>query len=265
MKQIKFAVMFGAFLAGMLAQNAFAQVKGWPVPYKIDGKDFVGYLAVDQDLGSAKRPGVLLIHEWWGHNEYIEKRARDYAALGYIAFAADMYGSGILTGSPAEATKLSKPFYEDRKLFRSHAKAALEQLKKDSRVDVTKLAALGYCFGGTAVLELARSGAEIGGVMSFHAGFATPNAADMKNFKGRVIAFTGAEDPMVPAAERTAFQDELRASGVDWQVVEFGGAVHAFTNPEADGFNIPGVKYNALADKRSFAMSKDFLFELFSK
>ncbi len=254
-------VYLGIIFAG--AQMAIAEVKGWPVPYKIDDKQFVGYLAVDVEQGVANRPGVLLVHEWWGHNEYIEKRARDYAALGYVAFAADLYGTGVLTDDPKEASTLSKPFYEDRKLFRRRVNAALDQLKKQPQVDATRTAALGYCFGGTAVLELARSGADVDGVISFHGGLSTPNTTDLKNFKGRILVLNGAEDPMVTPAERAVFMQEARGAGVDWQFVEFSGAMHAFSNPGADAFNIPGVKYSPLADKRSFEMSKDFLAELF--
>lgn len=257
------SLVFSLFMS--MTSASHAEVRGWPVPYQIDDKNFVGYMAADDEQANAKRPGVLLVHEWWGHNEYIEKRARDYAALGYVAFAVDLYGSGVLTGNPTEATALSKPFYDDRNFFRARLQAGLAQLLKEPRVDSKHVAALGYCFGGTGVLELARSGAPVSGVVSFHGGLGTPNASDMKNFKGRILVLNGADDSMVPPADRAAFMEEVRGAGVDWQFVEFGGAVHAFTNSGADAFKIPGVKYNAAADRRSFEMSKNFLEEIFTK
>ncbi len=250
------------YIALVVGPSARAEIVGDVLTYSHQGTALEGYLAYDNAL-KGPLPAVLLVHEWWGHNAYIEKRAKDYAALGYVAFALDMYGKGVTTSSPEEATKLSKPFYEDRNFFRSRLKAGLDQLLAQKFVNQKRVAVLGYCFGGTGALELARSGADVVGAISFHGGLATPLPAnEAGQIKGKVLVLNGAEDPMVKPEERAQFMDEMRKAGADWQFVEFGGAVHAFTNPGTDAFKIPGVGYNAAADRRSFAMSREFLREV---
>lgn len=261
---INLIATFGALLM-VLSSPSQATPTARSVEYREGQTTFQGLLAYD-DAWSGAKPGILLIHEWWGHNDYIERRAKEYAALGYVTFALDMYGKGKVGESASAASDLSAPFYKDRALMRSRAALGLSQLvnaalPKGLKVDATRLAALGYCFGGTVALELARSGAELNGVVVFHGGLATPDASQGKNIRGSVLVLNGAEDPMVKRDERTQFMDEMRASGVDWQFVEFGGAVHAFTNPGVDAKNLPGAKYNAAADQRSFALSKFFLAE----
>jgi len=256
------SLLCSAFLSLAFVYRAQAEVVSDVVQYTHQGVALEGYLAYDSAL-KGPLPGVLLVHEWWGHNSYIEKRARDYAALGYVAFALDVYGKGIVTTSPEEASKLSKPFYDDRALFRGRLKAGLDQLLAQKFVNSKSVAVLGYCFGGTGALELARSGAPLVGAISFHGGLSTPAPlTGPGQLKARVLVMNGAEDPMVKPEERAQFMDEMRKGEADWQFVEFGGAVHAFTNPAADGFKIPGVAYNAAADRRSFAMSKAFLKEV---
>ncbi len=221
-----------------------------------------GYLAYDKSaLGPG--PGVLVAHEWWGLVDYAKKRAEQLAALGYIAFALDMYGKGITTDDPERAGKLAGKYKADRKLMRSRALAGLNALKGHAPVDPKRIAAIGYCFGGTAVLELARSGADIAGVVSFHGGLATPHPEDARSIKAKVLALHGADDPLAPAAEVAAFQEEMRRGGVDWQMILYGGAVHSFTSPAAGNDPSSGVAYDEKADRRSWEAMKLFFDELF--
>ena len=218
--------------------------------YEHDGVQLEGYLAFDGLLKST-RGGVLLIHEWWGHNDYIKERATQLAELGYIVFALDMYGKGVLMKTAEEASEMAGKFYEDRQLMRDRAAAGLEILKQQRSVDHSRIAAMGYCFGGTVALELARSGAELACAVSFHGGLNTSNTEDAKNIRGPIMVFHGADDPNVPAEEVAAFQEEMRQANVDWQMVYYGNAVHSFTNPNA-GFDASrGAAYNFNADKRS--------------
>jgi dienelactone hydrolase len=209
---------------------------------------------------------VLLVHEWWGHNEYIQKRARDYAAQGYLAFAVDMYGADQQGVTVAEASALSKPFYDDRNLMRNRARAGLTAFisaakEAGQHLDAHRISALGYCFGGTVALELARSGAPVRSTVVFHGGLGTPDRNLAKQIKGSILVLNGADDPMVPAEERNQFMQEMRDGGVDWQFVEYGGALHAFSNPAVDEKGIPGARYNKRADDRSFALSCAYLAE----
>lgn len=223
-----------------------------------------GYLAYD-DAVKGKRPGVLVVHEWWGLNDYIQRRARDVAKLGYITFAIDMYGKGVRAQDPQKAGELSGSITRDPKLLRSRAAAGLDVLKKHDLTDADKTAAIGYCFGGKTVLELARSGAEVAGVASFHGVLDTQNPSDAKNIKGSVLVLHGGDDPFVSNEKVAAFQDEMRKAGVDWQMNIYGNAVHSFTNPEADKLNIKGIGYNKKADTRSWEALKAFFMELFGR
>ena len=252
-------------LLGLLCAGAArAAVHTEKIRYKHDGKELEGYLAYD-DAIKEKRPGVLVVHEWTGHNRYVQKRARQLARLGYVAFALDMYGKGVLAKSPQEAAKLAAPFKEDRKMMRERATAGLNVLRKQSQVDTKRLAAIGYCFGGTTVLELARSGADLAGVVSFHGDLSSPNPDDAKNIKAKVLALHGADDPFVPDKVVAAFEKEMRDGGVDWELVKYGNAVHSFTNPDAGNDNKKGAAYNAKADQRSWEAMKTFFDEIFKK
>ncbi|BCS54619.1 dienelactone hydrolase family protein [Geobacter sp. SVR] len=244
-----------------LAANAEAAVKTQVIEYKQGDTLLEGYLAWD-DAEAGKRPGILVVHEWTGLGPYVKKRAEMLARMGYVAFAADIYGKGVRP-TQAEAAKVAAIYKDDRNLMRERAKAGLETLKAQKQVDRNRLAAIGYCFGGTTVLELARSGADLKGTVSFHGGLATPNSADAKNITGRVLALHGADDPFVKADEVAAFQDEMRTAGVDWQLNIYGGAVHGFTNPEAGNDNKKGAAYNEKADKRSWEAMKVFFREIF--
>ena len=244
--------------------SAQAAIRTEVVKYKAGETEFVGYLAYD-DAVEGKRPGVLVVHEWYGLNDYAKRRANMLAQIGYVALAADLYGEGRVAASREEAGALATALRKDRPLMRARANAALEALRKQPLADPQRLAAMGYCFGGGVVLELARSGADVRGVVSFHGNLDTPNAADAKNIKAKVLVLHGADDPHVPASQVAAFMDEMRKAGVDWQVSFYGGAVHAFTNPASGNDPKAGAAYNAEADKRSWETMKLFFAEIFAK
>jgi dienelactone hydrolase len=246
----------------LFTNNAEAKLISRTIEYKEGSQPLEGYLAYD-DRFTGKRPGVLVVHEWKGLNDYAKMRANMLAGLGYVAFAADIYGKGIRPQGNEEAGKLAGKFKGDRKLLRARANAGLNVLKSNKLTNTSKLAAIGYCFGGTTVLELARSGAPVKGVVSFHGGLDTPTPGDAKNIKGAVLAHHGADDPNVPEKDVLAFQDEMRKAGVDWQFVSHSNAVHGFTNPANGTDNSKGVAYNAKADKRSWQSMVDFFKEIF--
>jgi dienelactone hydrolase len=227
------------------------QIESRSIEYKHDDMVLEGFLAYDANV-TEKRPGILVVHEWWGHNDYAKQRATELAELGFIAFALDMYGKGVVTSNPQKASELAGQFYQDRQLMRDRAAAGLEVLKKQDFTDTNNLAVIGFCFGGTTALELARSGADIDGCVSFHGGLNTPNTEDAKNIKASVLVLHGADDPYVKTEEVLAFQDEMRKAGVDWQMHYYSGAVHSFTNPAAGSDNSQGAAYNETAAKRSW-------------
>jgi dienelactone hydrolase len=254
--------LFGwAALILVWASSVSAAVVGKTVEYKQGGTVLEGYLAYpDNTLG--KVPGVIVVHEWNGLGDYAQSRARLLAELGYVAFAADIYGKGIrptdVKGCAAESAK----YKGDRKLMRARAKAAYDVLRKDPRVDAMKIAAIGYCFGGTVVLEMARSGLPLKGVASFHGGLDTPVPSKMGSIKAKVLILHGADDPFAPADQVTAVEKELKAAGADYQVNLYGGAQHGFTNPDNKGV-LPGALYNEQADQRSWKALMQFFDEIF--
>jgi len=241
-----------------------AQIKIEPVEYKQGDAALDGYIVCDASL-KGKQPGVVIVHDWMGVSDYVKMRAEQLAKLGYVAFVADIYGKGVRPKNTQEASQQAGKFRSDRPLLRARAQAALDRLKQDPRVDVKRIAAIGYCFGGGTVLELARSGADLVGVISFHGNLDTPNPDDAKNIKGKVLVLHGGDDPYVPAAQVEAFQAEMRKANVDWQFVAYGGAVHAFTQKGAGDDNSKGAAYNERADRRSYAQMTTFFQELFSK
>jgi dienelactone hydrolase len=243
--------------------SALAEIITREVAYSHDGTQLMGFLAYD-DAVEGPRPGILIIHEWWGQTDYARSRARRLAELGYVAFAVDMYGQGKTVSTPDEARTLAMPFYQDRAMARARITAALDTLREQEQVDDDRIAAIGYCFGGTIALELARSGADVRGVVSFHGGLGTPTPEDARNIKGKVFVATGAVDPMVKAEEREAFVKEMEDAKVDYQMILYGGAVHSFTNPDAGRANIPGVAYQQEADHRSWRHMRGFFDEIFS-
>ncbi|MBJ6724502.1 dienelactone hydrolase family protein [Geomesophilobacter sediminis] len=254
-----------ALLMVLAAQTAEARIVTKTVEYQQGGTTLEGYLAYS-DTVKGKRPGILVVHEWTGVGPYVKHRAEQLAAMGYVAFAADIYGKGVRPATPELAAKEAAKYRgPDRTLIRARAQAGLDQLARFPQTDPKRLAAIGYCFGGTAVLELARSGADVLGTVSFHGGLDTPNPADASRIRGKVLALAGADDPIVPPPQVAAFQQEMRNAKVDWQMNLYGGAVHSFTNPDAGNDPSKGVAYNAKADRRSWEAMKAFFAEIFGK
>ncbi len=246
----------------LFAINAEASVKTKVIEYRQGDAVLEGYMAWD-DSKTAKRPGILIVHEWTGINEHMRQRADMLAKLGYVAFAADIYGKGVRPTAQSEAAKTAGIYKNDRPLMRARVRSGLEELKKHRFVDPQRIAAIGYCFGGTTVLELARDSADIRGVVSFHGGLSTPTPEDAKNIRAKILALHGADDPFVKADEVTAFQDEMRKGGVDWQFISYSNAVHSFTNKAAGTDNSKGAAYNEKADRRSWEAMKTFFAEIF--
>lgn len=256
-----------SFLMALMAASYFsmpagAALKTEMVEYKQGSAALEGYLAYD-DSFKGKRPGILVVHEWKGLNAYVKKRADMLAQLGYIALAADIYGKGIRPETIADASALAGKYKSDRALLRNRVKAALDVLQAYPDVDSSQLAAIGYCFGGTTVLELARSGADIKGVVSFHGGLSSPNPKDANNIKARVLVLHGEADPFVKADEVEGFEREMKDAKVDYRLIKYPGAMHGFTNP--DNKNVPpGLLYNEAADKASWDEMQKFFKEIFT-
>jgi dienelactone hydrolase len=215
------------------------------------------------DAISARRPAVLISHMWNGRGEFVAEKAKALAELGYVAFALDMYGKGILGTTPEENMALMQPFIDDRAMLQQRIKAALLTVKLFPWVDDSKIAAIGYCFGGLCVLDLARTGVDIKGVVSFHGILNAPNNLPNTPIKAKVLALHGYDDPMGLPAQTIEFQNEMTQAGADWQLHNYGHTVHAFTNPLAN-FPESGMIYNATADKRSWLAMQNFLTEIFA-
>lgn len=260
MKKLICVATFFCLATPVLAR---AKVVTKMVEYKQGDTVLEGILAYD-DKVKTKRPGVLIVHDWMGVGDYVKMRAEQVAKLGYVAFAADIYGKNNRPKDQKQAAEIAGSFRKDRPLLRDRAKAGLETLLKSNLVDAKRVATMGYCFGGGTSLELARSGADLRGAISFHGNLDTPNADDAKNIKAKVLVLHGADDPYVPSEQVQAFQTEMRNAKIDWQFVAYGNAVHAFTEQHAGNDNSKGAAYNADADKRSWIAMKDFFGEIFN-
>jgi dienelactone hydrolase len=246
---------------------AHAAVQGKEVSYNANGTTLKGYIAYD-DAVKGKRPGVLVIHEWWGHNEYARKRARMLAEHGYTALAVDMYGDGKQAHHPDDAQKFSSEVSKNAVLAKARFDAAYSLISNESTVDANNIGAIGYCFGGTVALNMARIGEPLKVVVSFHGGLGTDTPAEAGKVKARIASFTGEDDPFIPATQVAAFRQEMDKAGVSYKVVTYPGAKHAFTNPEADKFGqkfkLP-LAYNAEADKASWTEGLAFLADTFKQ
>ena len=240
---------------------ARAEVQGEAVEYRDGDTVLEGFLAYD-DAVQGQRPGVLVVHEWKGLNDYARGRAKQLAGMGYIAFAIDMYGKGVLAKDHDEAAKLSGVYRSDRQLMRRRAKAGLEILRGQALLDPARVAAIGYCFGGTTALELGRAGEELKGIATFHAGLSNPDPSDAKNFKCPVLVMHGAADNFTNV-EVPGFEMEMKAAGSNYRLIKYPGAVHSFTVPEAGDDPSTGMAYNADADKQSWEELTKFLAEIF--
>lgn len=231
--------------------------------YKDGAVALRGYLAYD-DAVKGRRPGVLVMPEAFGLGVHAKRRADMLAQLGYVALAGDPYGDGFETGDLQEAIKRATAIGSDPAVARRRIRVALDQLASLDVVDSGKLASMGYCMGGGLSVELARDGAPVRGVVSFHGVLATQRPAQAGQVKAKILVCTGADDPFVPHAQIEAFQDEMTKAGVDWQVISYGGTKHSFTNPDADKVGAPGLAYNKFADERSWKAMKSFFEEIFA-
>ena len=246
------------------AASAEAGVQTRNVSYKHGDLECHGFLAWDDSI-DGPRPGVLVVHEWWGLNDYARSRAEQLAKLGFIAFAADMYGEGKTTEHPQEAGQMASKVRANVEDWRKRATAALDVLKGQPQCDKTKLAAIGYCFGGSTALQLAFSGADIKAAVSFHGALPTPKADEMKQTKATILVCHGADDSFIPEAAIKSFREALDKGGAKYDFVAYPGARHSFTVPNADKVGNPGMKYDKAADEDSWKRMLELFKEKFNK
>jgi len=246
---------------------AETRIEGKAVEYSAQGVVMKGYLAYPENI-KGKQPGVLVVHEWWGLNDYARKRARMLAELGYTALAVDMYGNGKQAMHPDEAGKFASELMKNFDEAKGRFMAAMDFLKQQPAVDPTRIAAIGYCFGGGVVLNMARQGVDLRGVASFHGALTAIKPAQAGMVKAKILVLNGADDKFIPAEQIEAFKQEMKSAKADFQFISYPGAIHSFTNPEADAlgkkFNL-ALGYNADADKKSWIELKKFLNKIFKK
>ena len=242
-----------------------AEIRSEVINYQIAGQPFQGYLSYDDSI-SDKRPGILVVHEWWGHNAYARKRADMLAAMGYTAFALDMYGTGKLAEHPDDAQKFMQATLANMNVAEARFNAAMDLLQQQPTVSSNKIAAIGYCFGGGTVLHMARVGTNLAGVVSFHGSLGAKVPAQAGKVKAKILVLNGADDPFVSPEQIAALKQEMQSAGADLEFVNYPGVKHSFTNPDADDFGkrfaMPLV-YNADADKDSWLRMQVFLGQVF--
>jgi len=251
-----------ALLLLVPAPPAAAAVQTREVTYKQGDTELSGFFAWN-DQAQGKRPGVIVVHEWWGHNQHARNQAIRLAEAGYVGFALDMYGKGKLATHPSDAQAFATEAMKDPQLMKARFLAALDVLKKDPHVDPSKIAAIGYCFGGGVALAMARQGVDLAAITTFHGALATQQPAAPGAVKPRLLILTGADDPMVGAEQVAAFKKEMDAAGAKYEVVSEPHAKHGFTNPDADKVGMAGLGYNAEADKDSWDRAMKFFGEVF--
>jgi dienelactone hydrolase len=259
---------FAAVLGFILTSGpAVADLQTETVEYQVDGETFTGYLAWDDNV-DGERPGVLVVHEWWGHNDFARSQAEKLAAEGYTAFALDMYGSGKVADHPDNAQKFMEEATSDMEQVKARFITAMELLQEHETVDDSRIAAQGYCFGGAVVLNMARMGVDLDGVVSFHGALGSPVKAEAGNVKARVQVYTGGADPFVPVDQVANLVTEMQTAEVDLNLVSFPGAVHSFTNPGADEvaarFDMP-LAFNEDAANRSWEGTLRFYQRIFAE
>jgi dienelactone hydrolase len=255
MKTVLFA------LAVAVAARSGASVKGEVVNYRSGQTALRGYLAYD-DASAARRPAVLIVHEWTGLGDHVRQSAERLAAAGHLGFAVDMYGDGKVARDTQEAARWAGEVRSNPAVIEARFRAALDHARKHPLADPARVAAIGYCFGGTVCLEAARAGVDVLGVVSFHGGLASQIPPERRKPTAKVLVLHGADDPTIPAAQLQAFQDEMRAARADWQLISYGNAVHSFTNPAA---NSAAARYEERAARRSWGAMTQFLGELFAR
>jgi dienelactone hydrolase len=238
-------------------------MKTTDIDYSVAGTKYIGYLAVDE-ARAGKRPGVLLAPEGPGLGDLCKSFARKLADLGYVAYALDYHGGGRIVEMPEVMSRI-QGFMANPQGIRDIAMTALGVLKSQPQTDTSRLAAIGYCFGGTTALELARSGADIKAAIGFHSGLATSRPQDAANIKAKILVNIGTDDPVIPKEQRAAFETEMNTAKVDWRMNLFGGVGHSFTNPDVGRINRPGFAYHAASDRRSWAAMLDLFDEVFGK
>jgi dienelactone hydrolase len=261
---MKLYMMFMVLLVVLCANSVHAKISTKTVPYRHGSTELEGFLAYDAAIPGT-RPGVLVVHEWWGLNDYAKHRAEQLAALGYVAFAVDMYGKGKVTALANEASEWAKQITQDVSLWQQRALAGLEAFKKEAVLDTRRIAAIGYCFGGSTVQQLAYTGADLKGIVSFHGSLLTPTDEQFKQIKAKFLICHGAADPLITQETLQNYLAVMGKSGLDWQMVIFGGAKHGFTNPDADKAGMAAVGYNKLADQRSWKYMNDFFGEILAQ
>lgn len=247
----------------LFSSFSFAEVRSETINYLDGDTQLQGYVSWDDSI-EGKRPGILVVHEWWGLNDYARMRADMLAELGYVAFAVDMYGKDQVTNHPDQANAWMNQITENVDAWQQRANLWLTQMKAHPLVDDNDTAAIGYCFGGATVMQLAYSGADIGGVVSFHGSLPAASETQQANIKARILAAHGNADSFVPAEQVAAFKASLEAANADWQLLSFGGAKHSFTNPNASTYGIDALGYDADADRRSWQAMQNFFNELFN-
>lgn len=264
MKKTVWAVWVAVMvLAVGWAVTGEAALKGEKVMYEQGGTKLQGYL-VYEDSYQAARPGVLVVHEWWGLNEDTRRKAEGLAREGYVALAVDMYGEGKTTPHPKEAGEWATAVRQNKELGKAQFLAGYEFLQNHPLIQKGQIAAIGYCFGGAVVLSMAQEGIDLKGVVSFHGALPAEKAGPNK-IKAKILVCHGADDPLVTREQIVQYQENLRAAGADWQFMAFGGAKHSFTNPEADKLGIPALGYNKTVDQRSWKLMLSFFEEIFAQ
>jgi dienelactone hydrolase len=241
--------------------TARAEIKSREIEYRQGPTPLTGFVAWD-DAQKGKRPGVLVVHEWWGHNQHARNQALRLAKAGYVGFALDMFGKGKLAKHPADAQSFVAEATKDPAVERARFDAAVAQLKSLPQVDASKIAAIGYCFGGSVVLDMARAGEDLAAVATFHGALGSKLTAN-KGIKPRILVMTGADDPMVGHDVVESFRKEMTAAGARLEIVTYPGTKHSFTNPDADKAGVPGLAYNPTADKQSWEALLKMLREVF--
>ncbi|MFO0573211.1 MAG: dienelactone hydrolase family protein [Polyangia bacterium] len=266
LRRVALLVAAAALCALACAGPARAEVKTQEIEYKQGQTPLTGFIAWDDALGdkkTGKRPGVLVIHEWWGHNQHARNQAVRLAKAGYVGFALDMYGKGKLAQHPKDAMAFVAEATKDPAQLKARFDAALARLKAVPQVDPGKIAAIGYCFGGGVALDMARAGEDLAAVATFHGSLSSKMTAKKGAIKPRILVLTGADDPMIGAPQVEAFRKEMTDAGARFEIVSYPGVKHSFTNPDADKAGVPGLGYSATADTESWDALLKFLREVF--